>query len=372
MKCNMIDKIVVDNFKCFDEMKLEMTTLNVFAGINSMGKSSAIQPLLLLRQSFEMNSLTKGVHLNGPWINIGTGYDFLNRNANEDYVKFAMTADGKEYYWKYDYDKKSDYQSIKETNAKGKELENINLFKPNFSYISADRIGPKRFYEQSFHQIYEMNQVGINGELFADYLAERGMTDRVTNKYALHKTAASDLLIYQTEAWLSEISPGIKLSSKKYQETGIVGMEYNVANDKFSPLNVGFGLSYVAPIVVSLLKAREGDLLILDNPEAHLHPKGQRMMGELIARVASGRVQIIVETHSDHILNGIRLAVKNKIISRLNVRLNYFYQELTDDLAIGKRMVHKKMSPAILEDGRLSYWPEGFFDEWDKALEELL
>ena len=98
----MIDKIVVDNFKCFDEMKLEMTTLNVFAGINSMGKSSAIQPLLLLRQSFEMNSLTKGVHLNGPWINIGTGYDFLNRNANEDYVKFAMTADGKEYYWKYD------------------------------------------------------------------------------------------------------------------------------------------------------------------------------------------------------------------------------------------------------------------------------
>lgn len=244
----MIENIHLENFKCFDELNLEMSTLNVFAGINSMGKSSAIQPFLLLRQSYEMNSLSKGVHLNGSWVNIGTGYDFMNRDANEELVSFNMMVDGNKYFWKYEYDKDSDYQIIKDTNSEKIDCSKINLLRPTFSYISADRIGPKRFYEQSFHKIYELNQVGVNGELYADYLAERGLTDKVSNTSVLHKSISSDLLIYQTEAWLSEISPGIKLSLKKYQEAGIVGMEYNISNDKFSPLNVGFGLSVVLHI----------------------------------------------------------------------------------------------------------------------------
>ena len=94
-------------------------------------------------------------------------------------------------------------------------------------------------------------------------------------------------------------------------------------------------------------------------------------MGELIARAASGGVQIILETHSDHILNGIRLAVKNKIISGNDVRLNYFYQRTEKDLTIGEKVIHEKCSPVILDDGSLSDWPDGFFDEWDKALDEL-
>lgn len=214
--------------------------------------------------------------------------------------------------------------------------------------------------------------MGIRGELFADYLAERGLIDKVENKMLLHRSVTSDLLMYQTEAWLSEISPGIHLNPKKYQEAGIVGVEFKVFGGEYTPINVGFGLSYVAPIIVSLLKAKSGDLIILENPEAHLHPKGQRKMGELIAKVSSGGVQIIVETHSGHLLNGIRLAVKNKHLMNTVVKLNYFYQDIEMDSVIGEKVVHKKCSPAILEDGRLSDWPEGFFDEWDNALLELL
>lgn len=57
--------------------------------------------------------------------------------------------------------------------------------------------------------------MGIRGELFADYLAERGLIDKVENKMLLHRSVTSDLLMYQTEAWLSEISPGIHLNPKK-------------------------------------------------------------------------------------------------------------------------------------------------------------
>lgn len=367
----MIRELKIKNIKCFNELNVELEALNVLAGINSMGKSTMIQVLLLLRQAYEMNAIDKGLHLNGDVVTIGSGYDLMNRNSDEDCMKMELLINHECVFWEYEYDGNSDYQRVKKTNINLHDMSNINLFKPSFSYISAERLGPQRFYMQSYHKVFEKNEVGSKGELFADYLSERGLVDKIVNKMVLHPNCDSDLLIYQTEAWLSEISPGIHISAKKYKEAGIIGMEYNVFSEKYSPINVGFGISYVAPIVVSLLKASKGDLIILENPEAHLHPKGQRKMGELIARAAAGGVQIIVETHSDHLLNGIRLAVKNNVLSRIDVRLNYFYQEIQENKKIGKQVVHKKISPAILDDGRLSSWPDGFFDEWDKALDEL-
>ena len=206
--------------------------------------------------------------------------------------------------------------------------------------------------------------------MFADYLAKRGFSDKVENSKVLFDNETNQL-IYQTQKWLSVISPGIIINPVQYQEAGLVGIEYAVFGDGYSPKNVGFGISYVAPIVVCLLKAQNGDLVILENPEAHLHPKGQRIMGEMIARAAAGGVQIIVETHSDHILNGIRLSVKEGKINQEKIRLNYFYLD-EDNNKPETRYVHQKCSPVVLPDGRLSDWPEGFFDEWDKALDELL
>ena len=77
-------------------------------------------------------------------------------------------------------------------------------------------------------------------------------------------------------------------------------------------------------------------------------------------------MQILVETHSDHIINGIRLAVKQRKIGQNDVQLAFFYKDEAD----GYR--HKYMTPKVLPDGRLDIWPEGFFDEWDKALYELM
>lgn len=364
----MIKNLRIRNIKCFTDLSLELEALNVLAGINSMGKSTVIQTMLLLKQAYDMNAITSGLHLNGDLVTIGTGYDLLDRDSAEDNMQIELECEGEIFQWTYQYDRDSDYQRVCKINLRQEELENISLFKPTFAYISAERLGPQRFYTQSYHKVMEKNDVGRSGELFADYLAERGLQDRITNSHIINPSAESDVLIYQMEAWLSEISPGIHINAEKYNEAGIVNVKYRVSSENYSPINVGFGISYVAPIVLSLLKAQKGDLVILENPEAHLHPQGQRKMGELISLAASGGAQIIVETHSDHLLNGIRLSVKNKKISRNDVRLNYFYQEILS----GNRIAHKKVSPAILEDGRLSSWPDGFFDEWDKALDELL
>ena len=367
----MLNNLKVKNFKCFEELNIELSNLNVFAGINSMGKSSVIQALLLLRQSYDMGTLDKGLHLNGELIQIGTGYDFMYRNSEMDEVAIELKVGENTAAWKYRYNKDSDYQEAIGTNISDDLKDRINIFSPTFSYISAERIGPQRYYKQSYHEIYARNQVGYRGELFADYLAKRGLDDKVVNKSVLFDGEAGESLIYQTEKWLSIISPGVHILSKQYPEAGLVGIDYRVYGSDYTPVNVGFGLSYAVPIIVSLLKAKSGDLVIIENPEAHLHPRGQRKMGELIARASAGGVQVIIETHSDHILNGIRLSVKQGIIPHGYVRLNYFYQEDVSDMVLGERVIHKKCSPVILSDGSLSDWPDGFFDEWDKALEEL-
>lgn len=366
----MIRRLLLKNFKCFEELTVEMAELNVFAGINSMGKSTAIQALLLLRQAYKMNSLGRGIYLNGELTNIGTGFDLLYRNSQTDKITIGIEMDSMNITNEYEYSAESDFQKIASYNTNFEEIIKENLFSDNFAYVSSERKGPQKYYGSSYHDIFEENQVGTRGEYFAGYIAERGTNEKVTNKAVLHPQSQSDFLIYQMEAWMSELSPGIHFTPKKYKEAGIVNLEYTIATESYSPVNVGFGLSYVAPIVLSLLKAQKGDLVIIENPEAHLHPKGQRKMGELIARTASGGVQVLVETHSDHFLNGIRLAVKKKQIAKDAIRLNYFFcsQKLESNMS---EIKHEKCSPMILEDGSLSDWPEGFFDEWDKALEEL-
>lgn len=90
------------------------------------------------------------------------------------------------------------------------------------------------------------------------------------------------------------------------------------------PQNVGFGLTQLFPIIVAILAAREGDIILIENPEVHLHPKAQQDVGTLLARVAASGVQVVVETHSDHVLNGVRLAVKSKSIVPADVAIHFF------------------------------------------------
>ena len=139
----MINKLKIRNFKCFEELDVELSNLNVFAGINSMGKSSVIQAILLLRQSYEMGTISSGLHLNGSLIELGTGFDLMNRDSNEDIIRIGVLAENKELFWNYIYNKDSDYQELKETNFDFSDEFEINIFKPSFCYISAERIDRK-------------------------------------------------------------------------------------------------------------------------------------------------------------------------------------------------------------------------------------
>ena len=365
----MIKKITVENFKCFDKISVDFKELNLFAGVNGMGKSTLIQAILLLRQTYEKyNSINhwRKIILNGRYINLGTLKDVAYWYRKEDNIKISMEEE--KWIWNCTWNNES---VNLERNADELEYREKDSFLGNdFEYISAERLGPRRFYDDLANEEYRKFQIGTRGEKAAALLNDIG-SDFKIYKNMRHISESSERLDLQINAWMSEISPGIKISAIPYFEVNLMGLRYSInssmGEESTNALNMGFGVSYALPILVAILKARKGDLIILENPEAHLHPKGQRRIGELVALAAANGVQIIMETHSDHILNGIRLAVKQNQINPEQVKMNYFYQYMNKN-GIPR---HDKTSPEILRDGSLSNWPEGFFDEWDKAIDEL-
>ena len=171
----MLKNIYLENFKCFDEIHLELSKLNVLSGINSMGKSTIIQSLLLLRKAYENNSINEYLQLNGELVNLGTGYDVLNRNSNNETIKFSINYNNEFFSWEYQYEKDSSIQKVKNNPTILPDiLSNINLFSDRFEYISADRIGPRRYYEVD-DSVQSINRIGYRGEYFPDYLQKINM-----------------------------------------------------------------------------------------------------------------------------------------------------------------------------------------------------
>jgi predicted ATPase len=335
-----------------------------------MGKSSLIQTLLLLRQSFEKNTLfDKGLLLIGDYINLGVGQDILSEHAEEETFEFLLTwKDLEPAHFSFDYAAKSDLQPVFKIN-KGFDCGKLSLFNKNFQYLAADRVSPKSVFGISDYYINNLNSIGIHGEFAVHLIAEYGLNP-ISIKEFQHKKAVSLSLLDNIDKWMSELSPGIRIHAEMQPTVNSVSLSYAFEQGKemtadFKPQNVGFGLTFVLPVIVALLRSKPGDMLIIENPEAHLHPGGQAILGKLCSIAAANGVQLFIETHSDHFLNGIRVAVKEKVI--LNDTVKLFFLERHETM-------HSVtvVSPEIGKDGKISRWPRGFFDEGDKQLEKLL
>jgi predicted ATPase len=139
-----------------------------------------------------------------------------------------------------------------------------------------------------------------------------------------------------------------------------LGLRTSDDTDFLRPIHVGFGLTQVFPIVVAALSAARGDILLIENPEVHLHPAGQALMGQFLAEVVRAGVQVVLETHSDHILNGIRRSVKAGRLPAEKVMIHFFRPRRPDAAQV--------VSPVLDASGNIDFWPEGFFDQFDKDM----
>lgn len=373
----MIESLTLENFKAFKQQSISLKPLTLLTGLNGMGKSSAIQSLLLLRQSYQDGVLNQnddsGLVLNGALVQLGTGRDVLFNNADSDDIGIKIsTSDCGSSSWEFNYDLQADVLKHKKT-AHASKIYQSSLFGQDFHYLQAERVGPRPMFDMADFVVREQRQLGVLGQYAAHFLSE--YRDEEVLEQLHHPDSTSDTLIGQTMAWMSEISPGTQIKVDNYSEIDVVRLSFGfvradtVGNVNYHrATNVGFGLTYTLPVLVAILSSKPGSLVLLENPEAHLHPRGQSQIGELMARAANAGIQIIVETHSDHILNGIRVAARNGMIEPSDVALHFFQRPQEDSELKGAEVI----SPKLDKDGRIDQWPEHFFDEFDKNLMNLL
>ncbi|MFF7467742.1 DUF3696 domain-containing protein [Streptomyces sp. NPDC008092] len=377
----MITRLTLVNFKAFRRLELTLGPLTLLTGLNSSGKSSVLQSLGLLRQSFEDTELPRadqGLLLNGELVELGSARDVLHDDFGpadelEDLgvtdtpaVAVVVEADGEPFSFVGRYDAEQPDEDVMETLV----YPTLPLFvREPFQYLHADRITPAVTYPRSRRIAIDRGFLGVRGEHTVNYLRHFGERE-IPDGPLRHARASSPQLRDQTVAWMQELCPGVNLQADPIEGTDSVRLSYGFggtaginATRRRRPTNVGFGLTYALPIVVACLTATPESLILLENPEAHLHPKGQSRMAALISAAAATGAQLVVETHSDHVLNGVRIAVKRGNLQADDALVHFFR---------GNGSGAEVISPRMDKDGMLAQWPEGFFDEWENSLDQLL
>lgn len=367
----MIKLLELKNFKSIKNHLFRLRNLNVMFGLNGMGKSTFIQSLLLLKQS---DKLRFGeLKLNGEFIEIGKGKDAFYQYSKEDELMIDIHfTDGQKKRFDFEYKSESDYFDAKSTEKIESSFFEESLFQYKFKYLSSFRIEPRVIHKNSYKEVVDNRNVGINGEYTIHFLNYYGNTE-IAFENLKHKNSGNLSIIEQVNNWMGEISPGVKFNTTEIvnSDNFLLDIQFKQENlgftNHFRPTNVGYGISHVLPIVTTLLSARPEDLIIIENPEAYIHPRGQVELGKLIALAANNDIQIIVESHSDHILNGIRVAIKYNLISKDDAIIFYFEKELKKNEQYSK-ITHIQVD----KNGELSNYPKNLLDEWGNQMLKLV
>lgn len=357
--------ITIKNFKCFSDTIIPINNLTVLAGVNGSGKSSIIQSLLLLRKAIEVD-INKKLELRDLFgLNLGYANDLLN-NKNTD--KFTLGLSNGTSLFSVDYQIDEGEELYISTSL----IDNTyNVSKGNplcykeFYYLTAERIGPR--IRQDI-KLQEYSHTGEKGEYTAQTIVDNDLLSKEIDRQRKKENTSeqgSRFLNY-INGWLSYILEGVTVQAFKESGTpqAYIKIKDTPSSEAILPTNTGFGISYCLPIIVTGLLAPKDRLFVIENPEAHLHPAAQSRMGFFLAQMAEVGVRIVVETHSDHIINGIQLAVANKIIASNKVSINFFGKSVEETPLLN--------TISLNERGELSDWPRGFFDQTQIDFMELM
>jgi len=252
------------------------------------------------------------------------------------------------------------------TNTQAEDMEILKgVFSQSFYYLNAERLGPRNYQTM---ESYDQAHCGFHGEHTFDMIYQNAQR-RIPNEncFTNNESKSVKTLEKQVEYWLDYVIPGteVRFSSDLAMRLSQMTVKQTVLNTDFqSPHNFGFGASYVLPVIVTGLLAEPGSMIIVENPEAHLHPAGQSRIGRFLSQIAKSGVQIIIETHSEHVINGVRLQTLNSDATPADLCINYFSIDPSKNNHIVKRL-HLNDNMDILE------WPDGFFDQEAIDLKEL-
>jgi len=374
----MIRWVELQDFKCFESLRLPLGSLTLLSGANASGKSTVIQSFVLMHQTIREHEWSTRLMLNGGTIQLGTVTDVVDELHGRDAYQIALCDDGETVYrWRFEGERGEMSMAVNSVSVDGTETKQPQvlhyLLPPeeqstlaarlrDLTYLTAERLGPREAYPLQDPEFTPV--VGPRGEHAASVLHFEGDKPVSSPELVIEDTAPT--LLHQAEAHMDVFFPGCRINVQKIPNVNAVtlGLRTSNAEEFHSPVHTGFGLTQLLPVVVAALSVRSPALLLIENPEVHLHPAGQAAIGELLAKVALGGVQVILETHSDHVLNGVRRAVKEGVLAPGDIALHFFRPRRED----GRDDLPQVESPALDTNGNIDTWPEGFFDQFDRDM----
>ena len=391
----MITRIDLKTFKCFEMLRLPVGPLTLLSGINASGKSSILHCLVLLHQTMQENEWSIRIMLNGNVVRLGTVTDVVDQVNGRNSFEIGLADDFVNCQWSFQGNRSDMSLEVETVDVDGDVFRyprNLQFLLPrsagqsamslanrirDLTYITAEREGPRDVYllEDQYAGIRARQlvdgegspeprqvivaRVGSRGENAVSVLY-RGRDETVADELRLPGSAPT--LLHQVGARLSTFFPGCAVDVQQVPNADAVtlGIRISETTGFLRPIHCGFGITQVLPIVVAALSVPKGSLLLIENPEVHLHPAGQALMGQFLADVTHAGIQVIVETHSDHVLNGIRRAVKSGRLTADEVALHFFRGRSAD--------APQALTLTMDNSGSVDVWPDGFFDQFDKDM----
>jgi len=401
-----ITKLSVAGFKSISkETTLDIKPLTLLAGANSSGKSSFMQPLLLLKQTLEAPYDPGPLLLDGANVKF-TSFDQMLTSPVDKSTKqeFSVSLVSGSIEETMIFSKKSGEITVSfldifrsglrvdsNMNTTGllEVMDSLNRNSPFFGHLPTQQFidweivrkycflsiaGNNRTfkltlgYPEIFSRIIEevIHIAGLRGNPERIYQTTGtrisptfpGTFEKYTANVISHWEEKKSDKLEQLCLNLFHLGLTSRISAKRLNDTQIevkVGRLPKNGRNKADMVNiadVGFGVSQTLPILVALLVAEPGQLVYLEQPEIHLHPLAQKKLGEILVDTANRGVKVVVETHSSLLLLAVQTLVAKQKIDQNKVALHWFQRN--------KAGMTDVTTADLDEAGRFGDWPVDF------------
>lgn len=413
-------QITVEGYKAIAKAQtLAFDGLTILSGANSSGKSSFMQPFLILKQTIEKNYNSGFLELYGDNVKLTDSSQIVSKVPHTNLTQFTLTLGNGSSY---------DRISYKQRTGMGLQVELVELVNKEFtdglklklgmkSEEIEDKInkeshlafirdlfkkeGIKHHWEVKVNKCFLKAELTIKGKSAANFesniRAGRRIEEFVSNLIHVSGLRGNPERLYKV-ASTEDVFPGAfekyvasivsnwgqskrqkdkKNFSELKSQLEYLGLASNIKAEKVDETNVeikisrfknslngddcvnivdvGFGVSQTLPVLVALLIAKKDQYVYIEQPELHLHPKAQFRLASIITSALNRGVKVVIETHSSILIRGIQIDVVKNKLDAGKVSLNWFSQD--------EKTGETNVSKAVLDEfGAFGDWPEDFDD----------
>lgn len=367
----MIEKIRIENFKLFEVLNQELKPLTLLTGLNGRGKSSFLQALLVAWGIFEDGG--RAFRLNNRFVRLGGLKDIVPWQNGSFEFGVTLNISGDNWFVGIRHFQTYDKESTRLVPVSGYKMDYRqppNRKLPHVQYLSTSRMGNMQSFPEASEAVEMKSLSVVNGDGYATaHFLERYGREPVSVMALRSSLSESPRLDDQVNAWLKIVSPDLDMRVEPfgtdYQIRYIPAQSIGNPTISANASNVGYGITYALPMITAILSSSPGDVVIVETPEAHIHPAGQARLMDLCALAAANGIQVILETHSDHIVHGVLRNLKKEVLKEDDVAVLFFDKEIDEEQPC---IVPQK----VTQKGRIRKPSPGFFDQYMNDMDALL